>query len=613
MNEAKKLVGERVTRSLDRRSVALIWLLATLTLGGLTLFWIQTRTLESGAAVVNLSGRQRMLTQRSVLLMQRLAYAPESAAREALRRELTSLADTLESSHHALIGRASTDAGRGPGSVDRLGSEARHVYHSPPRELHAKTLAFLDDLRLLIEAEDLAPGDPRLRRLADAVSPDRLLADQDAAVLAFQRREEAKLSWLRRAQVVIWLLALVAIEGLRRVLLKPMVSRVGLRFDEVRRQQEMLRLILEHTPQGIANCDMSGRFLNANKALTRLLRCRQEDLLGRTFLDFTHPSDAASASSWLHRAARGEVEAYELNQRFLLSGGEVLRGVFRGAVIRPDGDQSAVLIAQFEDHTEQLQTEEALRANHERMAHVSRLSTMGEMAAGIAHEVNQPLSAIILYADACKRLIHKSASDPGAGSESLAESLTEPLGKISRQAHRAGEVIRRIRSLGTRHDVDYERRDLNELLRQTLALASTYAGFHDVRLKVTYGDDLPAVSVDPIQIQQVILNLIKNAVEAQLQEQSQDAICVATRQAAQDTVELAVTDFGGGLAEGLEDHLFEPFFSTKEGGMGMGLSISRSIIGNHGGRLGFRPNPDFGSTFFFHLPTVGPRPSDHPE
>ena len=163
-------------------------------------------------------------------------------------------------------------------------------------------------------------------------------------------------------------------------------------------------------------------------------------------------------------------------------------------------------------------------------------------------------------------------------------------------------MIRRIRSLSEQRETEHQVEDINELVDKAVRLAGTYAGFHDFRIKVDYADSLPEVSVDEVQIQQVILNLINNAVEAQMQEKSDDAIFVATRAVDDETLEVSVTDVGGGLAEGLEDHLFEPFFSTKEGGMGMGLSISRSIIDNHGGSLGVRPNQDLGSTFYFQLP-----------
>ena len=597
MSDSNRVDSRSVARSLWRRSNVVIGILAALAICGLLLFWIQARTLEAGVGVVNTSGRQRMISQRSALLVQRLAQTDDTALQAGIRRELKELADELETAHIGLI-----EGSAELGLPKAEGDEVLAVYFEEPYHLDRKTRNFVTSLREVIDAETLVPGDPRLLMVAEAAAPERLLAGLNAAVSAFQAREEAKLGWVRQAQVGILILTLLAIEIMRRRIILPMVERVGRHLDElelresnIQRERENLRLILQNAPQGIATCDLEGRILNVNQALADMLRSDEGTLEGRSFSELTHPDDTAAAASWLHKAAAGEVDAYKLEQRLVLQNGDVLRGVFHGVVIQPEGEQPAVLIAQFEDQTERLAALEALRTNHERMAHFSRLSTMGEMAAGIAHEVNQPLSAIILYADACRRLVEAGR----VGSEKHKEALT----KISDQAHRAGEVIRRIRSLGSHQDVEYRPRDINELVREALDLAGTYAGFHDFRLKVDYGEDLPVVSVDQVQIQQVILNLINNAVEAQLQEKSEDAIRVTTRSVGGEGVEVEVTDSGGGLPDGLEDHLFEPFFSTKDGGMGMGLSISRSIVDNHGGSLGFRPRQDLGGTsFYFRLP-----------
>lgn len=601
MSDSKQVGSEGVTRSLRRRSLVVIGLLAALAVCGLLLFWLQALTLETGVGVVNTSGRQRMISQRSALLAQRLALESDPAARQAVRQELEALADELETAHVGLI-EGNAELGL-PKAEDAAVLE---VYHEEPHRLDRGTRDFVTSLREVIAADALAPGDPRISMVVEAAAPDRLLGGLNAAVSAFQAQEERKLTWLRQAQFGILLLTLAALEIMRRRIINPIVARVGRHLDElelreqnIHREQEKLRLILENAPQGIATCDMEGRILNVNQALSAMLQSDEDGLVGRSLLELTHPDDTAVATSWLHKAAAGEVDAYKLDQRLVLQNGHVLRGVFQGVVIKPEGDHSAVLIAQFEDQTERLAAQEALRMNHERMAHFSRLSTMGEMAAGIAHEINQPLSAIILYADASRRLVEAGR----VGTEKHSEALL----KIGDQAHRAGEVIRRIRSLSSQKEVEYRKQDLNDLVRETLDLAGTYVGFHDFRLKVEYGEDLPLVSVDQVQIQQVILNLINNAVEAQLQEKTDDAIQVTTRAVDDLSLEVEVTDAGGGLPDGLEDHLFEPFFSTKEGGMGMGLSISRSIVDNHGGSLGFRPRLDLGGTsFFFRLPLEPP-------
>lgn len=597
MAHLEHLDSRDVTRSLSRRSLAAVGILAILAVGSLLLFLLQTRTLEAGAGVLNTSGRQRMLSQRAALLAQRLSAEQETSVRVSLRDQLLQVADELELAH---LGLKNGDEQLGlPGSP---GPAVMSVFEDPPHELDRRLNTYLEDLRTMAESSEI-PNHEKARQIADSAEPDQLLGALDASVDAFQQQEESKIAWLKRAQILVLLLTILAIEAMRRRIIVPMVNRVGHHIDElqlreenIKRSQEELRSILENAPMGIATCDLEGRFLRVNQALCTLLDADESELLGRTLLDFTHPDDVASSSQWLQKAGSGEIDSYHLDQRIILQDGSVLRGVLHSTVVQRDDQEPSVLIAQFEDHTQLLEAQEAVRSNHERMAHVSRLSTMGEMAAGIAHEVNQPLSAITLYSDACKRLIH--------GGKIGTQQHLDSLAKIGEQAHRAGEVIRRVRSLGEQRDVEYQRHDLNKVVRKSLDLAGTYAGFHDFRLRVIYGEDLPEVSIDEVQIQQVILNLINNAVEAQLQEQNEDAILVSTRAAEDGSLEVSVTDAGGGLADGLEDHLFEPFFSTKEGGMGIGLSISRTIIDDHGGSLGFRPNRDVGSVFYFRLPAV---------
>jgi two-component system sensor kinase FixL len=231
---------------------------------------------------------------------------------------------------------------------------------------------------------------------------------------------------------------------------------------------------------------------------------------------------------------------------------------------------------------------------------VSRLATMGEMAAGISHELNQPLAAIANYAQACVRLLRLPAPDlPEIGGA---------LEQISGQALRAGEIIRRIRSLVRNEDVRREAQDINGLIREVHALLATDARVHDGRLELDLHDPLPTVTVDKVQIQQVLMNLVHNAFEAQGSELMGDhggtpaEVRIATTLTDAGDVEVSVTDHGPGLAGDLEQRIFEPFFTTKATGTGLGLAISRSIIKSHASRLGYRANEPRGACFFFVLP-----------
>jgi PAS domain S-box-containing protein len=233
----------------------------------------------------------------------------------------------------------------------------------------------------------------------------------------------------------------------------------------------------------------------------------------------------------------------------------------------------------------------------ERMAHLTRVSTMGEMASSIAHEVNQPLTAVATYAQACRRLIE-------AGQADLSD-VVDVLTRIAHEAVRAGDIIHRLKDMVRRHESRWAECDLNELARDVEALAQVDARLHDVRLVFEITPDLPHVLADGVQIQQVMLNLIRNGIDAvQTEGATSREVWLRTAYDGHGRLEVSVEDGGCGVPPEVERRLFQPFFTTKDGGMGMGLSISRSIVRAHRGDIGFARNPDGGSTFYFTLPML---------
>jgi two-component system sensor kinase FixL len=252
------------------------------------------------------------------------------------------------------------------------------------------------------------------------------------------------------------------------------------------------------------------------------------------------------------------------------------------------------------DVTDRRHAEDEARQLQERLTHFSRLSTMGEMAAGLAHEINQPLSAITLYAQACQRFMKSPHRDDA--------DVLEALEQISVQALRAGEVIRRLRNFVKNREVKREAVDCSRLLEDLRTLAETDARLHNVRLRLEAEPGLPTVYADPIQLQQVVLNLVRNAIDAMAELPMERREVILTTRALPDAeVEVIVTDHGPGLAPGASEHLFNPFFTTKSSGTGLGLAISRSIVRAHGGRLWHTPNDGSGARFHFTLP-VSPAP-----
>lgn len=243
-------------------------------------------------------------------------------------------------------------------------------------------------------------------------------------------------------------------------------------------------------------------------------------------------------------------------------------------------------------------TQEEARETRERLAHVARLSTLGEMATGIAHEINQPLAAVATYAQACGRMIRSRTADE--------VELLETLDRISHEALRAGAIINKLKDLVRRRESRQVPCDLNTLVRDVADLAAVDANRNGLDLRLALFDELPAVVADPVQIQQVILNLMRNGIESMEGCTCECVLLVRTHESDDGDVVCSVVDCGIGIDEDEEAGLFTPFYTTKESGMGMGLSISRTIVRAHGGKVWFTRNPERGLTFHFSLPAQPP-------
>jgi C4-dicarboxylate-specific signal transduction histidine kinase len=246
------------------------------------------------------------------------------------------------------------------------------------------------------------------------------------------------------------------------------------------------------------------------------------------------------------------------------------------------------------DVTERKQAEEALHKAQAELAHVTRVTTLGEMTASIAHEINQPLSAVVNNASACLRWLAASNQEEARQSAAL----------IIADGHRAGEIIGRIRALATKSPPRKDWLDINETILEVIALARTEVHRNRASLETQLVDDVPLILGDRIQLQQVVLNLIINAIEAMSGVgEGPRELLVSSKKNDSQGVLVAVRDSGPGLDPKSLDHLFTAFFTTKPHGMGMGLAISRSIIDAHGGRLWATANEGRGAVFQFTLPT----------
>lgn len=238
------------------------------------------------------------------------------------------------------------------------------------------------------------------------------------------------------------------------------------------------------------------------------------------------------------------------------------------------------------------QVEEQLAALRNQLAHACRLGTLGEMAAGLAHELNQPLAALRLYATAVRELVPADNSP----------ELREYLARIDDQSHRASEIIRRMRSFASPHPFRRGPADLNQLVREVLWILENDLRQALVVPQTELAPDLPATSVDAIQLQQILVNLIRNAIDA-MDEPGNDERRLLVRTCCDETsIRVSVTDTGCGIAPAAAANLFQPFHSTKPEGLGLGLSICRTLVEAHGGSIAAEPNATRGSTFFLVLP-----------
>jgi len=265
--------------------------------------------------------------------------------------------------------------------------------------------------------------------------------------------------------------------------------------------------------------------------------------------------------------------------------------------LRPDSERVEALLAITRDLTDHLRASEALQQAQAELAHVTRVTTLGEMTASIAHEVNQPLACIVADANASLNWLNAATPD--------LDRVREALEAIVKDGHRAGDVIQRVRQLATRSGPQKAQLEVNDVIREVVPLIGPEVRSHAVSLRLDLAPALPPVVADRVQLQQVLINLAMNGIEAMMATEDRPReLVIRSHPHDDDEVVVGVQDAGVGIDGSAVDELFSAFFSTKAGGMGMGLSISRSIIEQHGGRLWATPNATHGATFHFALPVL---------
>ena len=366
-------------------------------------------------------------------------------------------------------------------------------------------------------------------------------------------------------------------------------------LEALKESEHRWRALYEHSPVGIALTDSSGRIQTANLAFQTMLGYAPDEIRNCSLDEITPEDDRAAARSRIAQLVEGEVDEYHAQKRYQRKDGGFVWANASVSVIPGTSSRPRMLVAIAEDITERKRAEEALAQSQNELARVTRVSTLGELAASIAHEVSQPLVAVSASADAFLRWM--AAQPPNE------QEAHDAVRRIVRDANRASEVIARIRGFLKRGEPHRARVEIEDVICDVIVLVQAEARTHGVSILHTPAHDLPSALADRVQLQQVILNLVMNALEAMSTVTGAPRVVeIGASKHESEAVLVAVRDSGVGLDPRNRDRIFDAFHTTKPEGMGMGLAISRSIIEAHGGRLWATPNDGPGETFQFTLP-----------
>jgi PAS domain S-box-containing protein len=374
-------------------------------------------------------------------------------------------------------------------------------------------------------------------------------------------------------------------------------------------RERELRELLDRIPGFIAVADSQGRHEYASKRTLAYTRNTVEQISGLGFVKSVHPEEQESIKNlWLRCVANGEAMDVEHRMRRF-------DGVYRWfhTRVEPFRDERGQIVRWYgllTDIDDQRRAEDTLRDRERELSGAMQAATIAQLSASIAHEINQPLSGILTNASTSLRMLGADPPNIEGGLETARRTI--------RDANRASDVIKRLRALFARKAAATAPVDLNEAARDVLAMLRSQLRSNRVVARAELCDDLPPVKGDRVQLEQVILNLLLNAQQAMIGINDRPKeLLIRTEREEGDHVRLTVTDAGTGFGEEGPDRLFEAFYTTKTGGMGVGLSVSRSIIEHHRGKLWAAPNEGPGATFSFSIPigseaTQAPNISDSP-
>ncbi|MGZ6009686.1 MAG: PAS domain-containing sensor histidine kinase, partial [Rhizomicrobium sp.] len=370
--------------------------------------------------------------------------------------------------------------------------------------------------------------------------------------------------------------------------------------DAIREREARLRSILDTVPDAIITIDEVGIIESFSRAASRLFGYEPSEVVGKNVKMLMPPPYREQHDGFLEHYRR-------TGERRIIGKGRIVVG------LRHDGSTFPMELAVGEVHggvrrlftgfvrdiTERQDTEHRLQELQSELLHVSRLSAMGQMTAAIAHELNQPLTAITNYVKAARRTLDSRNTDPDA-----VIRAQDMIDKAAVQTLRAGGIIRNLRDFVEKRESNRTPENLSKVIQEALALAFVGAADKNIKLKLNLDTSLPPVLIDKIQIQQVLINLIRNSIEAMLTAKTRELL-LATGHGDPGFANVTVRDSGPGLPQHISSRLFQPFQTTKDKGMGIGLTICQSIVDAHGGRIWLLQDMPTGAGFRFRLPLSG--------
>jgi PAS domain S-box-containing protein len=371
----------------------------------------------------------------------------------------------------------------------------------------------------------------------------------------------------------------------------------------MRESEQLYRLLADHSSDMIARIYPNGVFAYVSPSAEIITGYRPEELLGKNFENLV-PAEEIPRLYQEIGGVVNERREHVVTYRLIRKDGRVIWAESKGQpVVDPITNQVTELIVNTRDVTDRLEAARRLREREYHLAHAERLATMGQMASELAHEINQPLYAIANFADACNSTME-------AASPSAADDVANWLTQIAIQARRASDIVRRINHFVRKGDAERSVFQINDCVHDVIPLFEINARRDGIRLELELQSDLPPVFADRLLLEQVLTNLIRNGLESIHEaEPKHKRLLVRTYFADGQGIFVAVTDNGTGIPQDRFEHLFEPYFTSKQDGTGMGLSICRATIEAHGGRIWATNNQERGATFQFLIPATTKNPA----